>query len=260
MSCDCTRLAYGARLMLPFEMKTILGPLDRDLVLTDVIFDLYNHPNGAASKACGDVWNVLPNRWSRLLLGGTVDDRGRRYSLQSGILCPQGSHLSISSCFFVSEPTAMLSARVTGCFCTAPIRPPIRFDPGPVATLAWDDGLPAPALDPLDPTGRRSARERTASFPVREMVATASDAVAPGDVLVHGADRDVELAPGDAVAVGVSPAGCRWSGEGARQRVTRGPNGTNLIVARRSPDGRLIHWAMYRESAIPTKGRARARA
>jgi hypothetical protein len=256
MSCDCTRLAYGARLMLPLELKTILGPLDRDLVLTDVLFDLYNHPNGAASKACGFVWNVLPNQWSRLLLGGTVDDRGRQYSLQSGILCPRGSHLTIASCFFVAEPTALLSARVTGCFCSDPVRPRPRFDAGPFTTIAWGDGLPAPALDPLDPTGRRSTRERAASFPVREMVATASDAVQPGDVLIHGADRDLELAPGDAVAIGVSPAGCRWSREGARQRVTRGPKGTNLIVARRSADGRLIHWAMYRESALPTKGRA----
>ena len=72
MSCDCSRLAYGARLMLPLECKTILGPFNRPLVLTDVVFDLWTYPNGAASKACGSVWNVLPNQWSRLLVGGWV--------------------------------------------------------------------------------------------------------------------------------------------------------------------------------------------
>jgi len=58
-------------------------------VLTDVVFELYNHPNGDQSKACGFVWNALDGDWSRLLLGGSVDDRGRRYHLETGILCPQ---------------------------------------------------------------------------------------------------------------------------------------------------------------------------
>jgi hypothetical protein len=258
MSCDCSRLAYGAKLMLPLECKTILGPFNRALVLTDVVFDLWTHPNGAASKACGFVWNVLPNQWSRLLVGGTVTDEGRQYSLESGILCPQDSHLSICSCFFVSEPTALFQARVTGCFCENGRRYPIDIV-APFPEVAWDDGLPAGELDPIDPAQSRSAADRAASFVAREVLATASDLVGPGDLHLRGAEGAVTVPSRGAVALAVSRNSWRWSSEGARERVARGPRGTNLIVARRSPDGRLVHWAMYRESAVSTSSRARSR-
>lgn len=255
MSCDCSRLAYGAKLMLPLECKTILGPFNRDLVLTDVIFDLYNHPNGDASKACGFVWNVLPNQWSRLLVGGTVRDEGRQYSLESGILCPRGSHLSICSCYFVSEPTALFSARVTGCLCEDGPRHP--FDPGHFDDLEWQDALPADDLDPLDPLGIKSTAERAASFPTREVLATATDIVEPEELEVSPVGRKATLRPGDALAFPVARASWKWSSAGLRERAARGPKGTNLVVARRSQDGRLVHWAMYREAATPTSSRAR---
>ena len=172
MSCDCSRLAYGAKLMLPLECKQILGPFNRALVLTDVVFDLWTYPNGAASKACGSVWNVLPNQWSRLLVGGWVTSEGRRYDLESGILCPKSSYLSICSCFFVNEPTALFQARVTGCFCENDHRPPI--DPGPFADVAWDDVTTAPKLDPIDPSQSKSAADRAASFVSREVLASAN--------------------------------------------------------------------------------------
>jgi len=257
MSCDCSRLAYGARLMLPGECKMILGPFNQDLALTDVIFDLYSYPNGAASKACGFVWNALPNQWSRLLVGGWVTERGRQYSLQSGILCPRGSYLSICSCVFVSEPTALFSARVTGCYCENGRRPPI--DPGRLPDLQWDVARPKMTLDPIDPTGRRSAAERAASFPTREVLAMAFDVVEGRDLLVQGAERAVALAPGNAIAMPVTRAAWRWSSDRGREHVTRGPKGTNLVVARRSPDGQLVHWAMYHESATSTGSRARPR-
>jgi hypothetical protein len=255
MSCDCSRLAYGAKLMLPLECKTILGPFNRALVLTDVVFDLWTYPNGAASKACGSVWNVLPNQWSRLLVGGWVTTEGRRYDLESGILCPRGSHLSICSCFFVNEPTALFQARVTGCFCENDVRPPI--EPGPFADVAWDDVTTAPKLDPIDPIQSRSTAERAASFVNREVLGTATDVVGRGDVQARGREGMVAIPAGSAVAIPVSGASLRWSSEGARERVARAPKGTNLIVARRSPDGRLVHWAMYRESAVSTSSRKR---
>jgi hypothetical protein len=252
--CDCSRLAYGAKLMLPLECKTILGPFNRDFVLTDAVFDLWTYPNGAASKGCADVWNVLPNQWSRLLFGSWVTTESLQYHFESGILCPQGSHLSICSCFFVYEPTALFQARVTGCFCENRVRPPI--EPGPFADVAWIEGVRV-ELDPIDPMGGRSEADRAASFPTREVVATGTEAVGPGDFRVRGTEEAVVVPPGAAVAVPVSRASWRWSSEGARERVARGPRGTNLIVARRSADGRLVDWAMYRESAVSTTGGSR---
>jgi hypothetical protein len=255
MSCDCSRLAYGAKLMLPLECKTILGPFNRDLVLTDVVFDLYNHPNGDASKACGFVWNVLPNQFSRLLVGGTVRDAGRQYSLESGILCPQSSYLSICSCFFVNQPTALFSARVTGCLCEGVPRHP--FEPDRFQGVEWQDAFPADDLDPIDPYGVKSEAERAASFPTREVLATATDIVEAEDLVVSPAGRKETVRPGEALAFPVTRASWKWSSAGARERAARAPRGTNLVVARRSPDGRLVHWAMYRETTTPTTSRAR---
>jgi hypothetical protein len=257
LSCDCSRLAYGALLVLPLECKMILGPFNRDFVLTDVVFDLWTHPNGADSKACGFVWNALPNQWSRLLVGGTVMDEGRKYSLESGILCPRDSYLSICSCFFVSEPTALFSARVTGCLCEHRHPHSVETDVVP-DVAAWDDGLPSAKLDPTDPAQARSAEDRAASFVTREVLAKAFDSVGRRDLVVRGTEGATPLAPGNAVALTVSRGTWRWSTGGARERVGRGPRGTNLIVARRSSDGRLVHWAMYHESALSSR-RARPR-
>jgi hypothetical protein len=254
MSCDCSQLVYGAKLMLPLECKQILGPFNRAFVLTDVIFDLWTYPNGAASKGCGSVWNVLPGQFSRLLVGGWVTSEGRQYDLESGILCPKSSYLSICSCFFVNEPTALFQARVTGCLCESDHRPPI--DPGPFAAVAWEE-MPSPELDPIDPRQCRSSADRAASFPNREVLATGTDVVGPGDLQARGREGAVAITAGSAVAIPVSRASLRWASQGARERVKRGPKGTNLIVARRSPDGRLIHWAMYRESAVSTSSRKR---
>jgi hypothetical protein len=249
MSCDCSRLAYGALLMLPLECKTILGPFNREFVLTDVIFDLYTHPNGDASKACGFVWNVLPNQWSRLLMGDTIGVPGRRYSLESGILCPRNSYLTICSCYFVSEPTALFSARVTGCFCDKGHEAIV--DPGPFHRVTWTEG-PSDALDPRDPTTSATEREQATSFVIREALGTASDAVGPRDtLLLRGDEAEVMLRPGEAAAVPVSGNTWRWSSAGSRERTGRAPKGTTLVAARRSPDGRLVQWAMYRESALP---------
>jgi hypothetical protein len=243
MDCDCSRLAYGAVLLAPFECKTILGPFDRAFVLTDVVFDLYNHPNGFNSKGCGFVWNVTPNS-SRLLLGGTVDDRGRQYHLQSGILCPRRSYLSVCNCFFVAEPTALVSARVTGCYCAPP-----PFDLDEVVEdlptdVVWKDTSPSPFLGPIDPT---ETRPRTSRPVHRELLSTGYEAIESGPLLVSGADREVHLQPGSAVALRVNRRTWRLSEGGRQARANRGPTGMDLLVVRRSADGLLIHWAAYRE-------------
>jgi hypothetical protein len=212
MSCDCSRLAYGALLMLPLECEPILGPFNGAFVLSDIVFDLYDHPNGDASKACGFVWNVLPNQWSRLLVGGMVDDRGRQYSFESGVLCPQGSSLSVCSCLFVNQPTADFSARVMGCFCEKPHKPPIEA--GPFPAVGRGDGLPSDALDPHDPTGEGARPGRARGFVVRELLATGYDSVEPGDLLIRGNDRDVTVSAGGAAAVGVAAGRWQWSSAG----------------------------------------------
>lgn len=244
MDCDCSRLAYGAALLAPLECKTILGPFDRAFVLTDVVCDLYNHPNGANSKGCAFVWNALPNTWSRLLVGGTVDDRGRQYHLQSGVLCPKRSYLSVCTCYYVAEPTAHVSARVMGCYCGPP-----PLDVGVVVgdlptEVAWKDTMPSESLDPIDPTGTRGRD----SQPVhRELLSTGYEAIEPGTLLISGAEREVDIQPGSAVALRVTRRSWRWSYAGKRVRANRGPSGMDLLVARRSADGLLIHWAAYRE-------------
>jgi hypothetical protein len=44
MSCECSRLAYGALLMQPLECKPILGPFSQPLVLTDVVVRVVELP------------------------------------------------------------------------------------------------------------------------------------------------------------------------------------------------------------------------
>lgn len=246
MTCECSALDYGALLVLPLECKTILGPFDRDFVLADVLFDLYNHPNGADSKACGFVWNTLMGSWSRLLFGGTVDDHGRHYHLESGVLCPKDSYLNICSCYFVNEPTALLSARVMGCYCDEP--PRLSYEAGPLLKVAWKDTGPQNALDPLNPTGQPFRSTRQVQNLKREVLNSASEAVEAGELRIKGADGELFLHPGSAAAFRVERLAWRWSCEGMRARSGRAPKGTNLVVARRSRDGRLLHWVMYRET------------
>ena len=79
--------------------------------------ELWDHANGFQSRACGFVWNALAGQWSRLLMGGEVVDTGRRYDLESGVLCPAGSTLSVCTCLFVAFPTSTIFALLTGYSC-----------------------------------------------------------------------------------------------------------------------------------------------
>ena len=246
MTCDCSDLAYGALLMSPLECKTILGPFERDFVLTDIVFDLYNYPNGDDSKAGGFVWNSQPNM-TRRLVGGRVTDLGRQYHLQSGILCPAGSSLNICSSYFVNEPTALFSARVMGCYCDRPWKPP--FDVGPVLTADWAEIGVATEIDPIDPLHSRS-RGSQPQIITREVVASESDVAGSGDLRIQSAEGELALAPGSAAAFRVERAQWRWSSSGKRAQTSSAPEDTSLVVARRSSEGHVVHWAMYRESEL----------
>lgn len=244
MDCDCSRLAYGAALVAGLECKMILGPFDRAFVLTDVVFDLDSHPSGENSKGCAWVWNVLPNQWSRKLVGARVDSRGRQYHLQSGILCPKRSFLTVCNCYFVAEPTASVSARVMGCYCRPP---PLDVDVvvGDLPTeVARKDAMPSSSLDPIDPTDAGNGNRQPMH---RELLSTGYEAIEPGAFLISGADQEVYLQPGGAVALRVNRRSWRWSHAGKRVRANQGPSGMDLLVARRSENGLLIHWGAYRE-------------
>ena len=162
------------------------------------------------------------------------------------------------ACGFVwnALPT-LFSARVMGCYCERlPHVPPIV--PGPLQPAAWADGLPSRALNPRDPTAQARRAGATEAFVVREVLATSYNSVGPGDLLIRSAGRVTALRAGDAVAISITGGRWMWSSEGAREQSERGPRGTNLVAARRSPDGRIVYWAMYRESALRAGGRARA--
>ena len=260
MGCDCDKLAYGAELLAPLECKRILGPFEADFVLTDVVFELFNSPNGASSRGCGEVHNVLPLAWSRQLLGGEVGVSGRQYHLQSGILCPAGSYLDVCNCLFFEGPTASISARVTGCYCPTPSRiaGPYRGDLS--TTRQGSDFQAKCEIDPVDPTGAGGRRP----LPVqRELLATGHEAAASGEWTASAAGRATSLRPGTAAALRVRRGGWSWTSAGRRLRAPRLPAGTSLVVARRSADGLLVHWSAYREEPIDGPARrtrgARAR-
>ena len=249
MSCHCDDLAYGALLSLPGEVKPILGPFDRDFALTDLVFDLYTFPEGDTSRAYPLVWNTLPGAWSRLLVGGTVTETGLQYHLESGIVCPTGSTLYISAGWYVARPTALVSARVSGCFCERGHRHHHRQQPA--LRFEWEDGGEAGLLSVPDPTGRPQRQ-----LLPREALGSAVEEVPCGDLRLLGSGDDRPLLPGTTRAFRLTRPTWRWSSEGLGVRTGRAPAGTTLVVARRSADGRTVHWAMYRE-AVPSGGRRR---
>ena len=157
MPVECSRLFQARAVVAPLECRTVAGPFRKAVVLTDVVFELWNHANGFQSRACGFVWNALPGQWSRLLMGGQVDDVGRRYDLESGVLCPAGSTLSVCTCLFVAFPTSTIFALLTGYSCQES-----HVDVSGVKAVGGDysiDWLETQfgALDPHDPTGAGAA-------------------------------------------------------------------------------------------------------
>lgn len=249
MPVECNRLFQARAVLAPLECRTVAGPFKHAVVLTDVVFELDNHPNGFQSRACGFVWNVLIGQWSRKLMGGHVDDAGRRYDLESGVLCPAGSSLSVCTCLFVAFPTSSIFALLTGYSCQS------HADVSGVkavggASIDWLE-TQAGALDPHDPTGAGAAiGDVEHGLGERELVGTVREHVDRGDLVVHGAEGTTTIPHGSTLAVrlaGHEPT-LRSGGE---ERTARLPEGTNLVVARRSADGRSVHWLCYREHEAP---------
>ena len=246
MPVECSRLFQTRAVLAPLECRTVAGPFRHAVVLTDVVFELDSHPNGFQSRACGFVWNVLSGQWSRKLMGGHVDDAGRRYDLESGVLCPAGSSLSICTCLFVAFPTSSIFALLTGYSCQS------HVDVSGVKAVGGDYSIDwletqAGALDPHDPTGAGAATgDVEHGLGERELVGTVREHVEPGDLVVHGAEGTTTIPHGSTLAVRLAANEPKLQ-SGGEERTTRLPEGTNLVVARRSADGRSLHWLCYRE-------------
>ncbi len=252
MPVECSRLFQARAVVAPLECRTVAGPFTQAVVLTDVVFELWNHANGFQSQACGFVWNALAGQWSRLLMGGNVDDDGRRYDLESGILCPAGSTLSVCTCLFLAFPTSTIFALLTGYTCHEP-----HVDVSGVKAVGGDVSIDwletqSGALDPHDPTGAGAATgDVERALGERELVGTVREHVHPGGLTIDGADGQATIPHGSTLAVRIGEREPTLQSE-REERTTRLPDGTNLVVVRRSADGRSLHWLCYREQEPPS--------
>jgi hypothetical protein len=111
----CDKLLRLNALVLPGEAYKF-DPFQKDFCLTDVVLDLWSYPEGFDSKASSEIWLVTPGV-SEVLLKFFVDKHGRRVNFHSGIVCPEGSYLSVSSGVFPSEKAGDLRVLMTGFFC-----------------------------------------------------------------------------------------------------------------------------------------------
>jgi hypothetical protein len=233
----------------PLECKTLIEPLPRNFVLTDVVLELYNHPNGDQSKASGMVWNALDGHWSRPLVGGTVDDRGRRYHFETGILCPQHSRLSVCAGFFIDQPTSLLWAALSGYYCRESHHVDVDLDTRQLQTIDWTDLQRSNVIDPIDPpsTGlREESQDMQTSLAERMLLGTARDSTDRRELWVAGVGGRSLVQPGATVAVRLDGPAAAWVC-GDQEAITRFPDGTNLVVVRRSIDGYTSHWICYHE-------------
>jgi len=249
MTVDCSDLVSARGNLAPLECQTLIQPLPRNFVLTDVVLELYDHPNGDQSKACGFVWNVLENQWSRLLLGGTVDDRGRQYHFESGILCPQNTYLSVCTCFFVNQPTSRLWAVLSGYYCQESKDVDVDLDIRPLQIIDWTDLKRSEVIDHIYPalTGpRRRSQDMQISLAERTLLGTARDLTDSRELWVESVGGRSLVQPGATVALRLDDPVAAWVC-GDQEATTRFPDGTNLVVVRRSIDGYTSHWICYRE-------------
>jgi hypothetical protein len=111
----CDKLRRLNALVTPGEMKAF-DPFPQSFCLTDLVFDLSNFPEGLDSKAGCSVWLVSPGR-SEILFNFHIDKYGHQVHLHSGIVCPEGSYLSVSSGVFVAGKTADVRVLMTGYTC-----------------------------------------------------------------------------------------------------------------------------------------------
>jgi hypothetical protein len=244
---ECGDVVNARANLAPLECKTVVGPLVHDFLLTDVVFELYDHPNGDHSRACGFVWNALNGQWSRLLLGGHVDDLGRQYHFESGLLCPKGSRLSVCTCFFVSQPTSRLWAVLSGYYCAESRYEPHDLSAHALATIDWTDQEPPAVIDGADPVGGGTrSQDLDLSLSDRTLLGTSRSVSDRGELWIEGADGSVLAAEGVTTAIRLSGPGVSWVC-GGESETAHLPEGTNLVAVRRSLDGRSLHWLCYRE-------------
>lgn len=50
VTVDCSDVANARGNLAPLECKTLFSPLQRDFLLTRVVFELHDYPNGDQSK------------------------------------------------------------------------------------------------------------------------------------------------------------------------------------------------------------------
>jgi hypothetical protein len=249
---DCNDVVTARRTLAPLECRELIAPLERDFLLTDIVFELYDYPNGTQSRACGFVWNAMPNQWSRKLLGGHVRDAGRQYHFETGLLCPRGSGLSVCTCWFVSEPTSTLWTVLSGHYCE---RSPwdVVLDVGALPTIDWTDAQAAEVIDAVDPTGQKDlTQDMGMSMPSRVLLGTARETIDRGEFWMDGPEGRFLVAPGRTGVMRTVGDKVSWTC-GEQKGSSRCAEGTKLVVVRRSGNGRSIHWIFYGEQEAAGK-------
>jgi hypothetical protein len=247
---ECADVVNARANLAPLECRTVIEPLERDFLLTDVVFEVYDHPNGDHSRACGFVWNALSGHWSRRLIGGNVDDAGRQYHFETGLLCPRGSQLSVCTCLFVSQPTSRLWAALSGHFCRES-----RHDHHDLATqslveIDWTDQQPSAVITGFDPVGAGApSQDVDRSLTDRTLLGTSRSPSDRGELWIEGSEGRAHIAQGTTTAIRLSEPRALWS-HGGDTATAHLPEGTNLVVVRRSVDGRSLHWLCYREEQV----------
>jgi hypothetical protein len=111
---SCKDLERLNALGLPGQVHQF-PPFKKDFVLTDVVLDLWSFPKPDASALCS-IWLVVPGT-SEILFNLTVDRLGRRLHLQSGVLCPAGSHLTANVGVNAAGGTPDVRVLITGAHC-----------------------------------------------------------------------------------------------------------------------------------------------
>jgi|GraSoiStandDraft_8_1057269.scaffolds.fasta_scaffold155826_2 hypothetical protein len=115
MPTACNRLARLNALVTPGAVHKF-DSFHVSFCLTDLVLDLSSFPDGLDSKASCGIWLVQPGV-SEILFEFFVDKHGQRVSLNSGIVCPEGSYLTANAGVFASGGTGDLRVLLTGYTC-----------------------------------------------------------------------------------------------------------------------------------------------
>jgi len=272
MTTECDRLDHGRALIGPLECKTVIGPFTENFVLTDAVLALNTYPEGLLNSHSGaTVWNPIPvgvlpspgGGWivSRKLLTCKIDYRGHQIHLESGIVCPAQSSLSVCISFSTAASSPWVFATLSGYYCETAPRIAKLAELDPFRSWSFDLGEVGPVteIDPLDPTmSQRDAGEGSPAGFERVLIGTDREASEPDELVIRGSEGEMLLRKGDTATFRVSGGTWTWSC-GKRKRSGRGPKGTNLVVVRRSTNGHSIQWIYYHETPHEAPKRRRKR-